>query len=187
MPRRRPRTWGSRPRRRPDPPPGRHRLRRTGAPAPRRSGSALDRLGVRVDQELGRVEAVAAVRVVRRRGPGSRSADRARHAGGSRASGTQSARSARRVSHDRPRRRGRARHARRSPRTGRSSCPRRPRRPEREGPARPGAPRCHPGHRASGTNHATPSGGSVSAAENCWPCHGTASAANAPLSVPEPP
>ncbi len=56
-----------------------------------------------------------------------------------------------------------------------------PRRSEWERPARPD------GHRASGTSQTTPSGGSVTGAEYGWSCHGVSSATTAPLLTPEPP
>ena len=58
-----------------------------------------------------------------------------------------------------------------------------PRRPQRKGPTRPRA-----GHPASGTSHTTPSAGSVTSPEYGWSCHGVASAATRPrLPTPEPP
>ena len=58
-----------------------------------------------------------------------------------------------------------------------------PRRPERERTAGPGD-----AHASSGTSHTTPSGGSVTSPENGWSCHGVSSAITRPrLPIPDPP
>ena len=82
---------------------------------------AVDRLRVRVDQQLVRVEAMARARARTGRARGSRRADRARRPARSRARRSRSSRAARcaRLAR-RPRRTGRARPARRPRRTRRS-------------------------------------------------------------------
>ena len=146
---------------------GRVRERARGIPVDR----ALDRLRVRVDQQLRRVEAVPVGRARTGRGRGSRSAGRARLPAGSRASRGRCAASARACS-SRP---SVAEQAELDTlgmlgeeREVRSLTV--PRRTERERTTGPDA------YWPSGTSQSTESGGSVSSAENGWPCHGSSSA-----------
>ena len=84
---------------------------------------AVDRLGVRVEEQLGRVAAVALARAPRARGRGSRSAGPGRSSGGRRASRRRRPPSRRdRAARRRRRRTGTGRRPRPPRRTARSSC-----------------------------------------------------------------